>query len=388
MFPDDVLAYIEHHKNDNTYSLLLKKSPFADYDMDMLVRQIQGRKVAQSKFPFLLAYDQYVFPPKVSLEQASSEKTGKYKQKLLNGESFADLTGGMGIDTFLLGNQFESCIYVEPNEKLFKTSIHNFDILGANQTRGYNTTCEDFLEKSIKKYDWLYLDPSRRIDGNRKTSISNYEPNIIELKDKLLASGQHIMIKLSPMQDISECVSQLKNIYEIFIISVKNDVKELLILLGQEECNNPKIRVVDLSQEMVEYVAHYSDKQDTIALSKPQDFLYQPAPALIKSELHNYYAKERNLKKIHPNTQLYTSEQKLDSYLGRVFKIESVITANKKEIKKHIPSMKANIITKNYPLSPKELGKKLKIKDGGDSYIIAFTNKEEQKVICACSRLK
>ncbi len=385
---EEVLAFIDNNIKEDPYKLLLQNSPFEHVSMKFLVRQIQGRKVAATKFPFLLDHKTFIYPPKVSLEQASSEKIANYKADLIEGKSFADLTGGMGIDSYLLGRKFQECHYVEPNNDLFESTIKNFKVLDYIQCKGTNNTAEEFLKANKKQFDWVYIDPSRRIEGNRKTSITNYEPNIVALKDQLLSAGKNVMIKLSPMQDISECISVLEQIEYVWVISIKNDVKELLLQLGNNKNNNPQINVVDLDKQSSSYQAQYLERIVNVDCSTTKKYIYQPAAALVKSELHNRNAASLGFEKLHPNTQLYTSDNLVQSYFGRVFEVRAVVSSNRKELRKHLPNMKANVIAKNYPLSPQELISKLKIKEGGEDYLLAFTDVSSKKVLTVCDRLK
>ncbi|MFT4537028.1 MAG: 16S rRNA G966 N2-methylase RsmD [Saprospiraceae bacterium] len=384
----EVLAFIDANIKTDPYKLLLQKSPFEHVSMKYLVQQIQGKKVAFSKFPFLLEYKNFIYPPKVSLEQASSERLARFKADLIEGESFADLTGGMGIDSYLLGCKFQECQYVEPNKELFQSTTSNFNILGYDQCVAANHTAEDFLKFNKTQFDWIYIDPSRRVEGNRKTSIANYEPNIVDLKDQLLATSKKVLIKLSPMQDISECISVLEHVEKVWVISIKNDVKELLLQLGEQLNNNPEIIAVDIDNQTLDYTNRYFDRITNIECSVTQKYIYQPASALVKSELHNRYSEVKRLKKLHPNTQLFTSNSLVDNYFGRVFKVKAFISSNKKELKKLLPMMKANVICKNYPLSPQELISKLKIKAGGEDYLLAFTDVTGKKILTVCNRLK
>jgi 16S rRNA G966 N2-methylase RsmD len=385
---EEVLAFIDANIKSDLYKLLLQKSPFDHVSMKFLVQQIQGKKIAISKFPFLLDHKYFIYPPKVSLEQASSERIAKFKADLIEGESFTDLTGGMGIDSYLLGRKFQECQYIEPNKELFQSTISNFKVLGYDQCKGANDTAEEFLKTNKKQYDWIYIDPSRRIDGNRKTSITNYEPNIVALKDQLLSVGKKVMIKLSPMQDISECISVLKNVEKVWVISIKNDVKELLLQLGEQQNSNPKIIVVNLDIQTSNYCAQYLERVTNVECSTTKKYIYQPAASLVKSELHNRNAKSLGLQKIHPNTQLYTSDSLVDKYFGRVFEVKAIISSNKKEIKMHLHGMKANVISKNYPLSPKQIISKLKIKEGGEDYLLAYTDVLGKKTLTVCNRLR
>ena len=214
IFSQEIIDYILENEQLDPYTMALKKSPFEDVDMKIIARQIQGRKIAKKKFPFLLECHQFRYPVKESLEQASSEITATFKAKLIHGQSFVDLTGGMGIDCYFLGRNFETSAYVEPNTSLYTQTAQNFKRLGFDHCSTFNVSCEEFLQTNKQKYDWAYIDPSRRIAGSRKTSINNYEPNIVALRQQLTDRADNVLVKLSPMQDISECVQILENVHK------------------------------------------------------------------------------------------------------------------------------------------------------------------------------
>lgn len=384
----EVIDFILKNEEANPYELVLKKSPFLNVDMKTIVQQIQGRKIAKKKFPFLLPIDQYRYPKKESLEQASSEITALYKSKLLSGKSFVDLTGGMGIDTYLLGRHFDSCVYLEPNKNLFSNTTFNFRQLAFTQCTPQNTTCEEFLDTNNDHFDWAYIDPSRRIEGSRKTSIHNYEPNLVELQHKIGAIADNIMVKLSPMQDISECLSTLENIHEIWVISIKNEVKELLLHIKKGAAPSPKINAVDIHNDNVQNLTSpFADRIITTSFGPIKTYLYQPSSAIVKAELQNIYGNQLGLQKLNVNTHLFTSDEKIEDYQGRVFVVKDKISLNKKDLKKVLPQMKANVITKNFPLSASDLIRKYKLKDGGSEYLIAFTDFEGNKVCLHCHRI-
>jgi len=338
-FSREIIDYILKNEHVDPYALALKKSPFPDVDMKVIARQIQGRKIARKKFRFLLKVDQYIYPRKESLEQASSEKTALYKSGLLEGKSFVDLTGGMGIDTYLMGKRFEECTYLEPNEALFKATKQNFEHLGFDQCETQNITCEEFLKTNKKKFDWAYIDPSRRIGGSRKISIHNYEPNVVELQSDLIKLADNILIKLSPMQ------------------------------------SSPIIAAIDIGKTInTEYSYSFEDRVCSPELGEARDYLYQPNASIVKAEMQNRYARELGLAKLHANTNLYTSDQKMENFLGRIFLVEEHIKLNKKALRKIFPEMRANVIAKNYPLNAKEIARKFGIKPGDEEYLIAYTD--------------
>ena len=387
-FPQPVIDYILIHESVDPYSLAFKTSPFPNVTMRTIVQQILGRKIAKKKFPFLLNFDQYRYPVKESLEQASSETTAQFKSNLIEGKSFVDLTGGMGIDSYLLGRNFQSCTYVEPNTDLLELTAQNFETLGFEQCNTVNLTCSAFLASNTRRYDWAYIDPSRRIGGERKISINNYEPNLVELAPLMSNISDNIMVKLSPMQDISECIDVLENVYKIWVISVQNEVKELLLHIRRNSDRSPIITAVDIKKEGTTSFSYVFEERHCLAsIAEPMKYLYQPGAAIVKAELHNRYAQKLELGKLHPNTQLFTSERLLENFIGKTFEVKEYISLNKKEVKRVLPQMKANIITKNFPLSPIEIVKKYKLKEGGEDYLIAFSSGEKQKRIAICNKV-
>ena len=387
-FSYEVLQFIVQNEKTNPYSLALKNSPFPDVEMKTIVQQLQGRQIAKKKFPFLLRFDQYRYPKKESLEQASSEITALFKSNLMQGESFIDLTGGMGIDTFILGKKFNSCLYLEPNKTLYSLSKYNFKQLRFDHCKTENIRCEDFLHSNSKTFDWAYLDPSRRIEGQRKISIHNYEPNLVQLQKEIGALANNVLVKLSPMQDISECINELSNLDKIIVVSVRNEVKELLLHLRKGSDAQPKIHAIDLNKEDKKaYSFLFSNRVCAAKQSTVKKYIYQPSAAIVKAELQNRYALLHGLEKLHSNTQLYTSDEEIENFQGRIFIVKKILSLNKKDIKNAVPKMKANVITKNFPLSASQFIQKYKLKEGGSEYLIAFTDVGENKICTLCDRL-
>jgi hypothetical protein len=387
-FPKQVLEYIRHHENADPYLLALKNSPFSDVSMKTIAQQIQGRRIAKGKFPFLLNFDQYRYPVKQSIEQASSEHTAKFKSNLIKGRAFVDLTGGMGIDSYLLGRNFQFCTYVEPDTDLFDITTQNFKTLEFEQCKMVNLNCTSFLASNTNRYDWAYIDPSRRIDGKRKISLYNYEPNIVELAPQICDMAENVMVKLSPMQDISECLDVIKNVQKVWVISFQNEVKELLLHIRKDSNPAPLVKAVELKKdETLSFSFAFEERNYPAKMGNPMRYLYQPGAAIVKAELHNRYAHKRELYKLHANTQLFTSESLQENFIGKVFYVKEYISLNKKEIKHALPQMKANIVSKNFPLSPIEISRKYKLKFGGQDYLIAFTDVNEKKRVAICNRV-
>ena len=371
----EVEKFINANLQTDLHSLLLKKSPFAEVSMQEIVQQIKGKKVAQKKFPFLLK-EGIVFPPNLNLEQASSQSTAEFKAQNLKGKKFLDLTSGFGIDAYFLSKNFDEITLIEQNTELLEIVKHNWGIL-ERKANFINDNLENFLANNQEQFDVIYLDPARRDDHkNKKFLLEDLSPNLLEIQEKLIKICDQIIIKLSPLIDISYLISVLKNIFKIEIIAVKNEVKELLVFMNSKfESENVEISCINLESDDVVFLFNFNDEKERNAMfSEPQKFLYIPNNAVLKSGGFNSLSEKFNLKKLHPNSHFYTNGERLEGFPGRVLEIEIV---DSKTIKK---GDKFNIISKNYPLTPEEIKKKYKISDGGNSYLI-FTQTQKGKII-------
>ena len=359
-----IRVFVAKYKDADLHSLLLKKSPFPEVSMQELVQQIKGRKVAEKKFPFL-NQENIIFPPNLNLEQASSQDTADFKKQLFKGRKFIDLTCGFGIDAYFLSQNFEEITLIEQNTELLDIVKHNWEVLG-RKANFINQKLEDFLTNNKEKFDLIYLDPARRDNHNRKVFLlEDLSPNIIEIQEQLSDISTEILIKLSPLIDIQHLVSSLQNIYKIWIIAVKNEVKEVLVYLKKTE-NQPEISCINLQSTEPEFHFNLDDEKHCQSeLSFPKKYIYIPNNSVLKSGAFNLASEKFGLKKLHQNTHIYTSEEKIEHFPGRIFETEEI---NSKAIKK---GEQFNIITKNFPLKPEEIKKKYKIKDGGNQYLIA-----------------
>ena len=371
----EIQKYINANLTTDLHSLLLKKSPFQEVSMQEIVQQIKGKKVAQKKFPYLLK-DGIIFPPNLNLEQASSQATAEFKAQSLKGKSFIDLTSGFGIDAYFLSRNFDEVTLVEQNSNLLEIVKHNWKTL-ERKANFINENLENFLKQNQEKFDLIYLDPARRDEHkNKKFLLEDLSPNLLEIQDDLLKISDQIIIKLSPLIDISYLISVLKNVVEIQIIAVRNEVKESLVFI-QLNKDRPQTTITCINLESEEHSFSFNYIEDKSAISEfsePLQYLYIPNNAVLKSGGFNSISEKFNLKKLHPNSHFYTSEELVESFPGRVLKVQII---DSKEIKK---GEKFNIISKNYPLTPDEIKKKYKIKDGGKDYLI-FTQTLKNKII-------
>lgn len=371
----DIQNYINANLNTDLHSLLLKKPPFPEVTMAEIVQQIKGKKVAQKKFPSLNK-ENIVFPPNLNLEQASSQSTAEFKARYLKGRKFVDLTSGFGIDAYFLSQNFEEVTLVEQNTELLEIVKHNWEVLGRN-AYFINSNLETFLGENTERFDLVYLDPARRDSHkNKKFLLEDLSPNLLEIQNKLCEISDRIIIKLSPLIDISYLISVLDDISKIQIIAVKNEVKELLVFISSTaKTEGVEISCVNLESDDSEFKFNFKDEKAAVSeFSEPLRFLYIPNNAVLKSGGFNLVSENFNVKKLHPNSHFYTSVERLESFPGRILEIETV---EAKQINKR---EKFNIISKNHPLSPEEIKKKYKISDGGKEYLI-FTQTKKGKII-------
>ncbi|MDP2454552.1 MULTISPECIES: class I SAM-dependent methyltransferase [unclassified Kaistella] len=371
----EIQQYINANLTTDLHSLLLKKSPFPEISMQEIVQQIKGKKVAQKKFSYLLK-DGIIFPPNLNLEQASSQATAEFKAKSLSGKSFIDLTSGFGIDPYFLSQNFEEVTLVEQNAELLAIVKHNWKTLN-KKANFINENLENFLKQNDEKFDLIYLDPARRDEHkNKKFLLEDLSPNLLKIQDQLLKISDQIIIKLSPLIDISYLISTLKNIVEIQIIAVRNEVKELLVFIYSNKLKDQiAITCINLESEEKQFSFNFDEVKSAVSeFSEALQYLYIPNNAVLKSGGFNCISEKFNLKKLHPNSHFYTSEELLENFPGRVLKVEII---DSKQIKK---GEKYNIISKNHPLTPDAIKKKYKIMDGGNAYLI-FTQTQKSKII-------
>ncbi|MGH1517376.1 class I SAM-dependent methyltransferase [Chryseobacterium sp. JK1] len=370
----EVQNYINANLNVDLHTLLLKKSPFPDLSMQEIVQQVKGKQVAERKFPFLLK-EGIVFPPQLSLEQASSEKTALYKSEILKGKKFIDLTSGFGIDAYYLSQNFEDITLVEQNTELLETVAHNWNVLG-KKARFINKKLEGFLHENQEHFDTIYLDPARRDQNKNKVFLlEDLSPNILEIQGELLSISNKVVIKLSPLIDLKYLISALPQIFRIDIVALKNDVKEIVIFLSNEIHHAITCNTVNLESGESAFSFTFGEEENAESeYSEPEKFIYVPNNAILKAGIFNLISEKFELKKLHPNTHLYTSDQKKESFPGRIFEMDIV---DSKSVKK---KGQFNIIAKNYPLKPEEIKKKYGLKDGGSHYLI-FTQSKKGKII-------
>ena len=383
----DIQEHINNHLKSDIHKLILKGVPFEGVTVQEVANQVICKQKSEKKLPSWFGTKNIYYPPKVSIEQTSSETAAKYKASLVSGKRLIDLTGGFGVDSFYFSSTFNTVIHCEINTKLSKIAAHNFKQL--NKT---NITCLaengiEYLKKSSDSFDVIYLDPSRRSDSKGKVFLlKDCEPNIPKYIDLLLNKTKTILIKNSPILDITSAIKELKFVKEIHIVAIRNDVKELLYLLEKEYNGEIKINTINFSKKNTQKFNFLFNKKTISSYQEPLDYLYEPNAAILKSGGFHEITAQLDVYKIHQHSHLYTSKKNI-KFPGRGFKILAVLPYDKKKIVKLLPNKKANITTRNFHKSVAQIRKELKIKDGGDDYLFFTRNLHNTFSCIYCKKL-
>lgn len=367
--------FIANNSKADVTKLLLKHH--SEPHTKALIEQIAARQKLQNKLPEWCAHPQVIFPHTLHLEQASSQITARCKASLLSGSRFTDLTGGLGVDAFYLSENFELSSYNEPEKNLNACAQHNFKVL----KRPFSATgvsAEALLPK-LSHQDLIYLDPSRRNEAARKVfMLEHCEPNVMELHDLLLQKAHIVLIKVSPMLDLSQAHRRLPSLAQIWIIAVRNEVKEVVVKLTQGRRAKPLIKTFNyLDDQVVQQYELLMYQHYNPEYSAPCSYIYEPNAALMKSGGMDALAENFSLCKLAPHSHLYTSDTLLPNFPGRIFKLEATHKPGSKDLQKQ----RFNIITRNFPQKAAEIAQQLRIKPANKQFLIATTLHNQRKVL-------
>ena len=374
--------FIRENLNADVPTLALKKAPVGT-DVSLALRQITARQLLQKKVPQWSKNEDLLFPAHLSIEQCSSEAAARYKASLLEGRTFADLTGGLGIDTYYISQRFQRSDYVECQTELCNLAKHNFEILKSD-IKVWNETADVYLKHCGLK-DCIFIDPARRDEHGHKTiSISECTPDIAALQNLLLRKAEKVMVKLSPMLDINKALEELYHVKEVHVVAVANECKELDFILERNYQGKVQYNCVNLltGQPEVHFI-HEEEKNCPCRTAEDvSKYLYEPNPALMKAGCFKLLTEHYDIYKLHKSSHLYTSEQYISNFPGRVFEVEAWTPFNKKIKQTLLPDVeKASVAVRNFPLSVAELRKTLKINEGDMVFLFATTLKGEKKVL-------
>lgn len=376
------IQFVQDHLLEDPAQLLLKYAGKTGFDLKYAVQQIQARQKAKNKVPSWAVNPNLLFPASISMEQASSEDTAIFKSELVGGRSMIDLTGGLGIDTYFLKQNFDKATYCERQEELAKLAQHNFEQLAPNKFTVIHGDSLDFLSKSQEIFNLIYVDPARRGGQNQKLyKLADCEPDVVQHWDLLKSKAEAILIKTSPMLDIKQALIEIPEIQQVWVISVRNEVKEVLLKWQKvSQVEHRKIIAVDLHPDGKREFS-FTFEAEEIAESvfgAASSYLIEPTSSILKAGAFKIFGQQFGLKKLHPNSHLFACDALPDELIpGRIFKILREVQNPKKELKQLVPSGKINVITRNYILSPDEFKKKYKLKDGGTQFLIGTKSGEK-----------
>lgn len=393
----ETIRFIRTHRLDDVRSLALQSRKYPAVDMPVAITQIAGWQVAKEKTPAWAEKEDILYPVHLSLEQCSSEVTAQYKVEIIakrgsQRNTFTDLTGGFGIDCAFLSAGFEQATYVERQPSLCEIAAHNFPLLDLNHITVCNDDSVQHLQ-SMPSVDWIFIDPARRDGhGGKTVAISDCEPDVAALENLLLEKAKHVLVKLSPMLDLTLAINDLKHVQEAHIVSVNNECKELLLVLSHDE----KLSAEDIPVHCINLT--HSQGQQSLTFTRQQEkdsacsytsllktYLYEPNASILKAGAFRSLSYIYKVEKLHPNSHLYTSDQYVADFPGRKFRITDSCSFNKNEVKEMLGTeKKANLTVRNFPASVAELRKRLKLAEGGDTYLFATTLADEKKVLIGC----
>ena len=382
--------FIKAHRNNDPRELALKAKRYPDVDMREAVTQIEGWQTAREKLPTWAATEGIIYPPRISMEQCSSEATALYKASITAGESFADLTGGFGIDCSYMARRFKQATYIERNTLLCSIAKENFALLGLDHIKTINANSEEILP-NLPQQGWIFIDPARRDSAGRKVfALNDCEPDITLLEEMLIQKADKVIVKCSPMLDITAARRELHRIEAIHIVALNNECKELLFILGKEHCDEIPVTCANIHKGTTEIFRFTTDEEENSTTSYTDSigkYLYEPNAAVQKSGCTHTLSQRFCMSKLHPNSQLYTADALTKEFPGRIFCVEKVSGFSKNEIKELQAMGQANITVRNFPESVQQLRKKLKLADGGDNYIFATTT-NSGKFLILCKKVK
>lgn len=368
-------------------SVLLRDHGFSGVDSRELAQQIEVKGKCREKLPTWFNTPGIYYPNKLNIEQTSSEITARYKAEIVSGNWLLDLTGGLGVDSYFFSHRTDRVTHCEIDPDLAKIAQYNFKVLGRTNIDTFVGDGLAHLSHLRSRADWIFIDPSRRNNAKEKVFLlSDCLPNVPENLDLIAKHTRHIMIKTSPLLDISAGLRELRSVKEIHILSVKNEVKELLWIVESGYQGEITIKTANLlpsGKEVFDFFMS-DEKSASPQYSVPLTYLYEPNSAILKSGAFKLVGIRHGLYKLHEHSHIYTGDT-LIPFPGRRFKIEQQLPFNKKAIQ-DLGISKANITTRNFPISVAEIKKKFKIKDGGEDYLFLTTDHQGKKIILRCSK--
>ena len=385
----EVQEYIFSHEGDDEKKMILRSRKILGISTALIAQQIAILRKAEAKLPLYYRTKGIVYPPSLNWEQCSSEATGSFKAEVISREidkdkfKVADLSGGFGIDGFFFSKKAALLDLIERDANVLEIARHNHNLLSCDNIYYHLSRADEYLDQCKTKYDLIYLDPSRRDSNAKKVfRLGDCEPSINDLLPRIFELSEFVLIKTSPLLDIQQGLNELSAVKKIIVVSVTNECKELLFLLQKGFSGEPVIETYNLDKLgkiKQSFIFTFHEERNTeCEFNEPLTYLYEPNASILKAGCFKLIGKKFGLQKLHVNTHFYTSSLLKENFPGRIFKIDQLEFDAMAFAEK-----KANVITRNYPLTAEELKKKLKLSDGGEKYVIGFSSVKKKYVILA-----
>lgn len=375
--------FVQDHLHDAPERVLFKYQGKVPFDLKFAVQQISARQKVAKKLPSWTARPDLLFPASISLEQSSSEETAAFKAKNESGQRMIDLTGGFGVDFFQLAAAFAEGVYCERQPDLFALAQHNLSLLSPGKFAFHNGDGLAYLAEYNQPLDLIYADPARRGTGNQKLfKLRDCEPDVVSAWPLLKSKTQRILLKVSPMLDLAQAWAELPEIQVIQIVSVKNEVKEVLLRWNSQKSTAPKtVEVVELEGDLAPFCFEpWEETQAESSYGEVGAYLIEPSAGLLKAGAFKLFGARYGLKKLAQHSHLYSSDVLPEPLPGRIFEVVRELAPRKQELLEAFPEGKANVICRNYSLGAAELKKKWGLKDGGSDYLIGTQTERGYKL--------
>lgn len=384
-----IQEFINNNITTSISKLALQKNPFPTVEWIRVLNQIEAKSKAKDKLPIWFNTKNIIFPSKISVEQTSSEQTALYKTNIVLGEQLIDLTGGFGVDDYYFATKITHVTHCEINPELSEIVRHNFEQLHIKNIECHAGDSYEILKSLNQKWNWIYIDPSRRNDAKGKVfMLKDCLPNVPENLDFYFENSDAILIKTAPLLDISAGLSELKNVKTIHIVALENEVKELLWELHKEYVGQITLKTVNINKGTMDNFEFLMNQESVFpTYSLPKKYLYEPNSAIMKSGGFDEIAIHYNVAKLHKHSHLYTADE-IISFPGRIFEITAAFPYNKIEMKNFLSGKQSNITTRNFPETVENIRKKWKIKDGGNVYTFFTTDENNNKIVLICTKIK
>ncbi|MEM6829867.1 MAG: class I SAM-dependent methyltransferase [Bacteroidota bacterium] len=383
----DVQQFIKLNEGTNLQKLILNPPKFKS-QIRLIADQLQSRQKAKGKLNNWLSKHDLIFPPPLSVEQASSEKTAEYKERLLNGTHLIDLTGGAGVDCLHLSKNFNQTTYVEENSHLCEVFTHNVGVFNQSIDVVNNDSLSYASGLKADQGIDFFVDPARRDQAKKKVfKLADCSPNLLTLLPILKVKGKRVLVKLSPILDLKSIMDEVSHIGEIHVVSVKNECKELLLLLDFRSNKHPTIKTVNLSEQEETFDFQFQEETDAdLHVEELKTYLYEANSSILKAGAFKLIGNRFEIGKVARHTHLYTSDRCIDHWPGKIFKLIEA-KASKAALKRFAQDGRINVVTRNYPINAKELKHKFKLKDGGDYFLIGMRGLKDKPHLVIAKRI-